>query len=203
MEVFIEFLAIFFYIWYADKNSPDWFRSTFFWLICVGLPIACIGKDQKYFPEFSLDWNAFTRGLREILWFTLCGTALLVVIALTTQGFNYDGQILTRLPEYYFWSFLQQIGLQTFLTYRIQKIVKNPLAVSFVTASLFALLHWPNIALVSLTWIGGFFWSYSYQRFPNLYALSLSHAWLAVTSLYCLPPPWLHGLRIGPGYSSF
>lgn len=203
MQVIIEFSAVLFYIWYVERNTPDWFRFSFFWLVCVGFPIGCIWKNQKVFPELSLDWNWFTQGLREIFWFTLSATVLLVVISLESEGFNYDGQLFTRVPEYCFWSFLQQIGLQTFLTYRIQKIFKNPIIVSATCATLFALLHWPNIALVLLSWSGGFFWSYSFQRTPNLYALSLSHGWLAVTSFYCLPPQWLHGLRIGPGYFSF
>ena len=204
LEVIIEFSAIFFYIWFLDKAAaPQWFKGVFFWGFCVGFPIFCIGSEQRYYPEFSLDWGAFLKCLRLILWFTLAGTGLLVFISLYFKSFNYDEQFLTRVSEYFFWAFLQQIGLQTFLTRRVEKAVRNPYLSAFLSSTLFALLHMPNPALVIFSWVGGFFWALSFQATPNLYALAVSHGWLAVVAWHCVPPAWLHGLRIGPTYWKF
>ncbi|MBI3013023.1 MAG: CPBP family intramembrane metalloprotease [Elusimicrobia bacterium] len=202
-EIMIELLSVLFYVWYLERNSAPWVRSAFFWILCVGFPFFCIWKEQEDFPEFSLDWDEFIGCLRNVLWFTLTGTTVLIGLGLLSDGLNYDGQFLLRFSEYIFWSFLQQIGLQIFLTRRAQRVTTNPWAVSGIAATVFSLIHFPNPALMLLTWLGGFFWSLTFQKTPNLYALSVSHGWLAVTSLYSIPPQWMHGLRIGPGYWTF
>src|SRR5207248_2901643 len=96
------------------------------------------------------------RCLRLLVWFTVFGTLLLVGIAYGTRTFNYDGRLLTRVSEYFFWAFLQQIGLQTFLTYRVKKALGGPYLTSVVSAAIFALIHIPNLALVGFAGLGGF-----------------------------------------------
>ena len=126
-----------------------------------------------------------------------------MAIALGTGTFNYDGQILKRFSEYVFWAFLQQIGLQIFFTYRMGRIISNPAKAAGVVAVVFSLIHFPNPVLMLFTLIGGFYWSLSYLKAPNLYALAISHGWLAVLALHSIPRSWLHQLRIGPTYWSF
>lgn len=204
LEIVVEFSAIFFYIWILELRAPPWVRSAFFWLICVGFPIACIVSERNGLPEFSLDWRCFLNCLRGIVWFTLFATIFLAGLALYYKALNYDGHFLSRMAEYFFWAFLQQIGLQTFLTRRVQQLIPHAdYWTAGVSATIFALIHIPNPALFFLTWIGGFFWALSFQRSPNLYALAFSHGWLAVTALYCVPTAWIHTLKIGPAYWKF
>lgn len=203
IQVGAEIALLFAYIWIVEIRAPHWFNAVFLWGLCVGYPIFCIVRDQRVFPEFSLDWKAFKRCLRLLVWFTASGTAVLIVIALATGNFNYDDKLLTRFSEYIFWAFLQQIGLQTFLTYRVGKVVYNPYKAAGVAAVVFSMIHFPNPVLMIFTLIGGFFWSLSYLKAPNLYALAVSHGWLAVMALHSIPRPWLHQLRIGPTYWSF
>ena len=108
-----------------------------------------------------------------------------------------------RFSEYVFWAFLQQIGLQIFLTRRMQHVFKNPMIVAAASSLLFAMMHFPNPILMGFTFIGGFFWCLLFQKRPNLYALALSHAWLAVIALYCFPMEWMHQLRFGPDYWTY
>ena len=175
----------------------------FFWIACVFFPILCIGLDQREFPEFGLGWEEFVSCFKSLFLFTLIATFILLLIGFYFDSIQYDGQFPTRFSEYVFWAFLQQIGLQIFFTRRMQNIFKSPVVVSLITATVFAFIHFPNPALVLLTWVGGFFWCFSFQRTPNLYALAISHAWLAVMTLYCVPPYWLHQLRIGPDYWTY
>lgn len=199
----MELSAIYFYIWVLERYASDGLRFSFFWGLCVGFPIFCIWREQRSFPEFSLDWRVFVRCLREVLWFTLGATALLLAVAFGFDGLNYDGKILLRVSEYLFWSFLQQIGLQTFLARRVHQVVPNPMLAAGLTATVFSLIHFPNPALLALTWVGGFFWTSIFLKTPNLYALAISHGWLAVMALYCVPSRWLHQLRIGPTYWTY
>jgi hypothetical protein len=203
VQIIFEFSSIFIYIWVLQKNTQPEIHLPFFWLVCVGFPIFCIARDQQEFPEFSLDWDSFVSCLRGLIWFTVVATAFLVFAALFRSTYHYDGAFLTRFSEYIFWAFLQQIGLQIFLTRRVQNIFKSPVRVSLVAAAVFSSIHFPNLALMVLTWIGGFFWSLSFQRTPNLYAITISHAWLAVIALYTVPMHWMHQFRIGPEYWTY
>ncbi|OGR81549.1 MAG: hypothetical protein A3I11_00445 [Elusimicrobia bacterium RIFCSPLOWO2_02_FULL_39_32] len=203
IEIIIELLAIFFYIWVLEPHAEEIVRISFFWLFCVGFPFICIGREQRKFPEFSLDWEHFVHSFYAIFYFTLVVTAFFIGMAFYFDSFNYDGQFALRVSEYVFWSFLQQIGLQVFLTRRLQNVFPQPLIIAVASGSIFSLIHFPNPALMILTGIGGIFWSYFFQKAPNLYLLALSHGWLAVMSLYCLPSAWLHHLRIGPTYWHF
>ncbi len=202
-QVGFALLSIFFYIWYLEHHSLDWLRAVFFWGVCVGFPIACVAYDQKAFPEFSLDWDNFLRSFSILLWFTLIATVALTAMALILKNFNYDGKFMTRVFEYVFWAFLQEIGLQTFLTRRVHRALSKPFLAALVSTTLFSLIHFPNPVLMIFCFVGGFFWSYSYIKAPNLYLIALSHGWLAVVALHAVPPAWLHGLRIGPGYFTF
>ena len=192
--------SILFYLWVLQKNTPPAVHVPFLLLVCVGFPILCIALEQRQFPEFRLGWDRFIEGLRGIALFTLIATLALVSLAVWTDTVNYDRILPRRFAEYLLWAFLQQVGLQTFLTRRMQQVFRHPAGVAFASAVLFALIHFPNPVLMGFTLIGGMYWSLSFQKTPNLYALALSHAWLAVTALVCVPPDWMHQLRIGPDY---
>ena len=203
VEAGLEFFFILLYVWFLAPSSPGWLQAGFFWVFCVGFPLICIGLGEKPLPEFSLDWAAFIKSLRWLVWFTLGATVFLAAMAIALESFHYDGRLLNRFSEYVFWAFLQEIGFQTFLTRRVHMAVGRPHASAVVSCTIFALLHFPNPVLMAFSWIGGFFWALSFIRAPNLYAISVSHGWLAVIVLYCSPKSWLHGLRVGPGYWTY
>lgn len=203
LEILFVLSSIFFYIWVVERRWPHWLNAVFLWGVCVGVPIVCIYREQHHFPEFSLDWRLFKRAFRLVFWFTTAATILLIGVGLHYEQLNYDGHFLHRVSEYFFWAFLQQIGTQVFLTRRVHRVVKNEALAAFASASLFALIHFPNPALMAFTWIGGFFWSYAFLNVPNLYVLAFSQGWLAVVALHCVPPAWLHNLRIGPTFWTY
>ena len=71
---------------------------------------------------------------------------------------------------------------------------------TLAAASLFSLVHAPNPGLLVLTFLGGLLWCSTFRRHPNLLAVSLSHAVLAVVVIWTLPPEVTAGYRIGPAY---
>lgn len=93
---------------------------------------------------------------------------------------------------YPFWGLLQQFALQV-LVARNLRTLKVPLPfVIAITAVLFGLAHWPEWDLVKLTALGGIFWTALYLWRPNLWLLSICHAWLGTLAYYWVldQDPW-------------
>jgi len=58
----------------------------------------------------------------------------------------------------------------------------------------------PNPFLTVATLVGGILWALTYQRIPNLFALSISHALISLLLVFALPNSILKGLRVGFRY---
>jgi len=69
-----------------------------------------------------------------------------------------------------------------------------------VVATMFAVLHLPNLPLAAITFGGGLIWASAFQRSPNLLAPAISHSIVSVVLAFSLPPAWLNGLRVGFKY---
>jgi membrane protease YdiL (CAAX protease family) len=98
------------------------------------------------------------------------------------------------------WGLLQQSLLQGFIQRRAQILWGRSWPSVFVVASIFALIHLPNLWLAVATFIGGVIWSRVYQRAPNLLALGLSHGVMTWVVISTVPQTALHGLRVGFKY---
>ena len=98
------------------------------------------------------------------------------------------------------WGFIQQYVLQSFINRRAQIIWQAGKLSIFLTALVFALLHFPNPWLMVVTFIGGVVWAFVYQRAPNLFALAVSHSVMTWVLVSTLPMPALNHLRIGFKY---
>ena len=95
------------------------------------------------------------------------------------------------------WATTQQYALQSVILLRLEDSGLrggSPLA----AATLFSLVHAPNPGLMILTFLGGLLWCSTFRRYPNLFAVSLSHAVLAVVVASTLPAGVTGGYRIGP-----
>jgi membrane protease YdiL (CAAX protease family) len=138
----------------------------------------------------------------------LIGAAVLVAIgyfAGSLQSKNRSWAILVFLP---LWGLMQQYILQAFIYRRLRFILvpeqlspnENALRVRlaiFSAAALFALVHAPNLPLMTLSLASGLIWSWAYERAPNLFALALSHCLMSAVALATLP---VHSMSIGFQY---
>jgi len=108
-----------------------------------------------------------------------------------------DWQWLVWLPV---WALIQQYALQGFINLRAQIAFGIGYHSVLLVALVFGLLHLPNVWLAIGAFIGGLVWGKTYQRFPNILALSLSHALISLMLVAALPTPVLRGLRVGIRY---
>ena len=147
----------------------------------IGLRIDNLGASIKFHALFTVICLIIVGG-----WGFLAGSL------------RWNGSALIKGGEYFFWAAFQQFFFQCFITTRLKDIFQTRSQVALVNAVLFSSIHAPNIFLMTVTFVSGFFWTYVFYRFPNLLLTSLSHAILAVALLRGLPEVVNNGMRIGP-----
>ena len=108
------------------------------------------------------------------------------------------GQTVFGMPALgLLWGLIQQYALQGFINRRAQILWGPGWKSALLTALIFALLHFPNPWLTAATFAGGLVWASVYQRFPNLYALGLTHGLMTWVLVSSVPPSLLNNLRVG------
>jgi membrane protease YdiL (CAAX protease family) len=98
------------------------------------------------------------------------------------------------------WALAQQYVLQGFVNRRAMILAGRGWVSILITATIFGLLHLPNIWITAITFVGGIIWAAVYQRVPNLFALAITHSVMTWFIVSTLPPSALHHLRVGLGY---
>ena len=98
------------------------------------------------------------------------------------------------------WALAQQYVLQGFVNRRAVLLVGRGWRSVLIVATVFGLLHLPNMWIAAITFVGGLIWAAIYQRMPNLFALAITHSVMTWFIVSTLPPTALHHLRVGLGY---
>jgi hypothetical protein len=109
------------------------------------------------------------------------------------------GNPIGELAYYFLWATAQQFALQSVILLRLEDAGARRHA-PLVAATLFSLVHAPNPGLMILTFLGGLLWCSTFRHHPNLFAVALSHAVLALAVEWTLPAEVTGGYRIGPAY---
>ena len=135
----------------------------------------------------------------------LTATALLVLIGYFVGSLRFrEAQptwpLISTFLGLLVWALMQQYALQGFINRRAQMAFGPGTLSIAIVASIFALLHLPNLWLTLATFISGLMWAWAYQQSPNLMALGLSHALMTVVLVLTVPYSALHGLKVGYGY---
>jgi membrane protease YdiL (CAAX protease family) len=154
-------------------------------------------------PDIGFRFDNFLQAFRKLALPMLVSTSVILIVGWVTGGFQSNKlqiwQWIIWLP---LWGFIQQYALQGFINRRAQILSGKGVLSSLIVACVFALLHLPNPWLAVATFAGGFMWAIVYQEVPNLFALGLSHAFMALMLVFALPPSILKSLRVGFRYFS-
>jgi membrane protease YdiL (CAAX protease family) len=108
-----------------------------------------------------------------------------------------------RFASYFAFCVLQEVGLQSLVMNRMLGAIRNEWIASAISAAFFAALHWPNPVLVPLTFIGGTAMCWLFARERNIIPLAIGQAILGSLVWWAFPIAWHHGMRVGPGFSTF
>ncbi len=155
--------------------------------------------------EIGLGRHNFAAALRLLVLWMIPAAAVLVVAGWLCGSLHFrlpsgwsrfaEGQVWLLL-----WALMQQYALQAIVNRRSQQIWGRGVASVAVVALIFAALHLPNLWLMAATLGAGVLWAAVYQRYPNLYALAVSHSLMTTILASSLSPHLLHGLRVGYNY---
>ena len=109
-----------------------------------------------------------------------------------------DSPLWEVLATYFLWAMLQQYVIAVLFLERAKTFAGGSAVV--VSAMVFSYLHFPNFALMMLTFLLGLYLLTIYLRHPNLPAIALTHA-LAAVSIELVAPRWFWLSReIGPHF---
>jgi membrane protease YdiL (CAAX protease family) len=179
------------------------------WLaVPVGLAFALMiyshGARGESLRDIGWNFSEFWPALKLLAVPMIVGAALLALAGRLWLGATFRvgdsraGWAVLGFPVWGFlWGLLQQYVLQGFINRRAQIALGRGTPSVLLVAAAFAVLHLPNPWLTAATFAGGLVWAWVYQRAPNLFALSLSHALMTWVLVSTLPDSALRGLRVG------
>lgn len=201
---FVEALAlavyIALYIWRLQATQPNSWIVFPVWLIASFL----VHRDTPKTLGWRADnlWRATRQGMPIFLLFVFTGC----LAGLCFGAFHNLAPHLIQLRHvlnYAAFCLLQQLALNSYMTNRLVYVFDGKTPAAFLSAALFAALHWPNPVLVPLTFLGGMVMSWLFARDRNILPLAAGQAVIGTLVWWALPMAWHHGMRVGPGYYTF
>jgi membrane protease YdiL (CAAX protease family) len=142
------------------------------------------------------------RGASLMLGIGFTGAVLMILMALWAGGAVPANPTFPNLHmawQYLIWALLQEFILQSFFYTRFEELFGSSTAV-WVSATIFAAVHLPNLILTTFTLIGGLFFCEMFRRYRSIYLLGFVHALLGLTLSATIPESLLLHMRVGIGY---
>jgi hypothetical protein len=167
----------------------------------VGIPILFIyamgltWKSRVSLAESGLTGVCFASACRYLLLPTVIGVVICVLIGISTHSVTLSERFWKRLFPVP--ALLQQIAIQLFFHRQLYPWFGKGRKTAFILTFFFVVLHAPNPGLMLGTLVGMYFWARAYQRFPNLYAISLSHAFMSAVLMQTMPKWLLPSVSVG------
>jgi hypothetical protein len=197
-EVSLILGLVFLIIWVVKPAGPPALDLSL--RVLVGVLILASPWLHRDPPRrLGLRVDNFRNALARLLPVSLSAIAVAVAAGYYLVTLDPPGNPALELAYYFVWAMAQQYALQSVILLRLEDGGLRGSA-PVAAATLFSLVHAPNPGLVILTFLGGLLWCSTFSRHPNLFAVALSHAVLAVVVVSALPAEVTGGFRIGPAY---
>ena len=155
-------------------------------------------------PDVFKEWGFRTDNFRAAFK-TLFPIGVLLALTCFVLGWFNDSIIITWhfipiVMIYPLWGVIQHFLLISLTTGNLKRLQGNsarPHLAVFVSALLFAAVHYPWWWLVLATFILAIIYGYVFLKTPNLYALGLFHGWLGAICFFTLVgrDPYLEALN--------
>ena len=187
-----------------------WFPFSRFWASFGGIAL-CILLSQFVLNKDGLNGTGLKPDCFSRCFYEegerLCGIIGLLVMAgfgvliLTGYSRSFAFGMLVQVPIFLGWAFIQQYVLGYFTSrfndyYCGSQVINVHLGAAFI----FSVVHFPNLFLINICFIGGFASSVIFLRYRNIYFLTLAQFLISAMINHITPDSISHGMRIGPGY---
>jgi membrane protease YdiL (CAAX protease family) len=201
VEVVLVVIVIATFLWFGRRSFPG--ANAVFAVLLLAILVHSHRKDGEGFREIGFRGDTFAATSRLLLPLMLIGGALIIAAALALDGMQFPPwqTTLRKTAAFVALGIVQQYLLVGFFFRRLERITTPRLA-PVLTASIFALLHLPNVFLMVTTFVAGIVACLVYRRSPNLWANGLAHGLMTVLLYYALPRSLTGGLRVGAAYAA-
>ena len=139
-------------------------------------------------PGITRAWGMrgdnFWPALRAQMGFGLVGAVALLSYGLIADSIDLPWSFWMTAALYPAWGIAQQFALQNLIARNLADRFHRPPALAAVAAVVFSLAHFPRVDLMVLTLVAGFFFTATYRRRPNLWAVGIVHGLLGSLAVY-------------------
>jgi hypothetical protein len=190
LEVLTGIIFIFGYLWLIYPLHSQWIQV----LSVIAILLFFFYSDfikKRHFKEIGFRWDNWYGSFKILLIFTLIAIPGLYVIwqfFLPVNNYFYnDSAFWERLVTYPIGALFQQCIFLVFFFRRYRDIFSPHTNIAiFFSALTFSMIHIPTPPLVMLCFIAGIVWAATYNKYPNLFTIAISHAVMGVFCSYIL-----------------
>jgi hypothetical protein len=192
-------------------TKSGWFNPTDVWKLrfdYIIFPIIAVyamvitWKSRPTWKEAGLTFQHFSAACKYLFLPTLAGVVILLVVG-HFAGTTHTPDHLMHFSDR-FWkrlfplpALLQQMGVQLFVHRQLIPWFGKEEKTAWIVTAFFVVVHLPNPGLMLGTLCGMYFWARCYQKFPNLYAIAISHAILSALLMETFPKWLLPTVSVG------
>jgi len=186
--------AGFFYVWFM---LPVGEVAIIHWVVAGGflVAIAVLMSPCARWPQV---WNG-RWGDRPYLLADLLMLVLPIAIWVFFREPVDTKRVTVSLLTYPAYALLQLAAFLVLPSILLRALGMSRRAIAMVCATMFALIHWPNPAVMAATFVAMIFWSLAHLRGRPLVMSAVVMGVLATSFTRFMPDPGIESMKVGPG----